>query len=678
MNEMLNSYLEDLKDNILVFNEALMELEKNHGDFENINSIFRVAHTIKGNSGAMEFKNIEKPMHIMEDLLQSSRDGGEEITDETITILYACHDFLEDCLDRLSEDGSDEGIDPSAILQKLEQLKNGGKNTINIEGEALGNIREGSLMETMDNNLLEVVKANIARGHFVYIIKVELNPESSMKWMRAWLAFQKMEDYVVYLHSKPEKPEEEELRSNDMEFEGNVLEVLVYSEDDNIEVLAAELETLIEIQNVTYTAFGQNEKSESKAEESKKAIDRKTNSNGKSMDKKESKRDELMRIPVKKVDNLMDMLGELLILNSQLELQFEDSEMNSAEISNTLPRMVKIVKQIQTLSMSLRMIECKATLHRLTRIARDTAAALGKEIKVVLEGEETEIDRSISEKIFDPLMHMVRNAVSHGIEDKETRIKAGKPPHGTVTISAYNKRGNVFIDVKDDGEGINLEKVKSKAIKQGIASADTQYTEDEILKFIFTPGFSTQQEVNNISGRGVGMNVVEAEVKKMRGRVDIKSEYGVGSTFQIKIPMNLALLSGTVVSVDEEQYIIPTLYINEFYIAEENDIILMQGNENAIKIRDNIVPILTPGKLFGQSGKEATNRNKNFVILEMEQKLVAFPVDKIIGKQEIVSKNLGEEFDDIKYAAGASILGDGHVAIILDVEAVFNAAKVKL
>ncbi|MCL2498645.1 MAG: chemotaxis protein CheW, partial [Symbiobacteriaceae bacterium] len=381
-----------------------------------------------------------------------------------------------------------------------------------------------------------------------------------------------------------------------------------------------------------------------------------------------------IRVPVVKVEGLMDMLSELLILNSQSE-QLASSVVSNAQMVSTLSQTAKLIREIQNLSMSLRLVEIRPTLHRLTRIARDTANELGKRVNVVIEGEETEIDRSAAERLFDPLMHLVRNAVSHGIEENVAdRIRLGKKTEGQVTVRAYSRQGSVYVDVTDDGRGIDFERVLSKARRVGLADEYTEYSSDEIIRFLFMAGFSTQEQVNSISGRGVGMNVVEEEMRRLGGKVDVTTRRDEGSTFTLRIPMNLAVVNGTIVEISGERFIIPTLYIKEFAMQESYKWVPMQGRNRAIQVRnENVIPVLEPTQVFGFDYAAVTQR-KDVVIMELEQKQLAFPVDRIIARQEIVSKPLDNEFSRIDFISGASILGDGLVSLILDVEAMFKAA----
>lgn len=841
MNEIFRSYIEDLRDSLVLFNEALMLLDKGITDGETLNKIFRVAHTIKGNSAAMEFMKVEKVMHTMEDILHEIREGEREFTPQIISVQYKCHDFLEDFMETLLEVGSDENVQIESLLKELITIKDGKAPEVQAPVEII--VEPDSADNVLDNisiELLEVIQKNIEMSMFAYQILIKFKEDVPMKSVRAFLLFQKIETNATLVYSDPEKPSEEDFRNGDFDFDGNELNIVILSKNDMLYLIEelkedynvadvefsnltaeqirsklARVKSTVEIvevinkievnildvqkrainkdivkdvlqklnkinkidciqsslfkniadklinilkvtskKNKTFTtdhaqAFAlilrdmtdiakQNSTliddsiikrieenivllEEELLEHTEKIgniLQRKgilNNSDVQDIVKKQNEGSgklkfgqvavkekkvsavamtealkeqqntatkrtsghietvSQIRVPVSKLDNLMDMLGELIILNSQLEQQIEASEHVENGVLNLISRAAKIIHNVQDLSMSLRLIQIKNTLLRLTRVIRDTASELNKNVTISIKGEETEIDRSAAEKLFDPLMHLVRNAVSHGIETPEERKNAGKSVEGKVEIKAYSRRGHVYIEVNDDGKGIDTDVVLKKAIKVGLADESAEYTEDEIVNFIMKPGFSTQVKVNNISGRGVGMNVVESELVKIGGKVDIFNDKGNGCSFVLRIPMNLALINGTIVQIGDSKYIMPTLFIQQFLIQEESEWLSMQGEKRAIKVRDRIIPLITDEQIFGIKSANQAER-KQIVILEMEHKLIALPVDKIVGRQEIVSKPLSNELASAGVISGASILGDGKVSLILDVEALFKIA----
>lgn len=381
-----------------------------------------------------------------------------------------------------------------------------------------------------------------------------------------------------------------------------------------------------------------------------------------------------IRISASKVENLVDMFGELLIYHSLLEEEFTLNFSENGKLINNLGRMAKIIKDLQNLSLSLRMVSLKTTFQKIMRIGRDTATELKKSIDINLVGEETEIDRTVADKIVDPLMHLVRNSVSHGIESEEERMESGKHVKGLVTVKAYSKKGNVYIEVADDGIGLNIEKIYKKALEKNLIAPGREYSNDEIMKFIFLPGFSTQEVINNISGRGVGMNVVETEIQKLGGKIEIINQPGQGCSFILKIPINLAVTNGTIVNILNGKYILPTIYIKQIVKPKEDQWVSIAGKSQMIKIRDEIIPIIPIWNIFGV-GNEENKPAELVVIVESGTRLMALPVSNVLGKQEIVVKPLGSEFKGLNYASGASILGDGRVSLILDIEALFKMSE---
>jgi two-component system chemotaxis sensor kinase CheA len=375
-----------------------------------------------------------------------------------------------------------------------------------------------------------------------------------------------------------------------------------------------------------------------------------------------------MRIATTKVDSLVDMVGELVINQSLIE-QYAISYMNADNTFITnFNRMVRITKDLQNLAMFLRLVPIKATFQKITRVARDTINELGKNIDFSVSGEETEIDRIVIEKLLDPLVHLVKNAISHGIEPAEVRLSSNKSANGSVKINAYNKRGSIYIEMVDDGGGINTEIVYKKALEKGLIDPNKEYTEKEIQEFIMLPGFSTLDVANNISGRGVGMDVVKTEIQNIGGKVEIESTRGVGTKFTLKIPLNHAIMNGLVVEMEDSKYIIPTVNVKQIVQPKEEQWIFTQDVRTKIRVRDDIIPLVYIKQLFGEDLKEEP---RLIVVIELDQKYIALPVKNVLNRQEIVIKPVAEEFAHLDFVSGMSILGDGKVSLILDIESMF-------
>jgi len=377
----------------------------------------------------------------------------------------------------------------------------------------------------------------------------------------------------------------------------------------------------------------------------------------------------IIRIPTKKIDDLVDMMGELIITQSQIEQEAETKYDSNDIFFTKLLNMSRIMKEMQGLSMSLRMVSLKSTFQKLTRIARDTIDEMGKDVDFILDGEDTEIDRNIAEKLLEPLVHLVKNSISHGIESRDLRQKRGKTPTGHVSISAYSNKGSVYIEICDDGNGIDLDVVYKKALEKELISETKNYSEKEIQDFIFLPGFSTIKDVNKISGRGVGMDVVKTGLSKIGGKIETINNPGKGCKFVLKIPINLAVMNGTIISIMDNKYIIPTLSIKQIIQVEEDNWVEIKGKKSMIRLRDSVIPLINISKMLNI---QPVNDNKLAIILEMDNEMKAIPVDDIIGRREIVVKPMNEEFSDLDYISGASILGDGTVSLILDIEYLFK------
>jgi len=381
----------------------------------------------------------------------------------------------------------------------------------------------------------------------------------------------------------------------------------------------------------------------------------------------------LIRIPEQKVGALFDLLGELIIMQSQ---QREDIQAvingfgDAARLSNNMARMERVTRELQSITMSFRMVSVKQIFQKVLRVAMHTAKELNRDVRFELTGEDTEVDRSIVERLNDPLMHLIRNAISHGIEeDSDQRLASGKKAQGTVRMTASSKKGSVFIEVSDDGKGLDSQKILKKAIDKGLAESGKEYSEREIFNFIFLPGFSTQEEVNSISGRGVGMNVVEEEMKKIGGRVEIQSERGKGTCFTLKIPINMATINGFVVDINSQRYVLPTMSIKRIFKPEDEDWVSVRGHVEMVRNRGDLINLIPIGKILGST----FDLNDHMImVLEYEGDVRALPVKEVIGKQEIVIKPLDSAFSHLGFLSGSTILGDGSAALILDVGSFFK------
>lgn len=381
-----------------------------------------------------------------------------------------------------------------------------------------------------------------------------------------------------------------------------------------------------------------------------------------------------VRVNTEKLDSLMDVVGELVIVQSQLIETSRQSGNENSTLQRNVAQLARITKELQSTAMSLRMIPVKPTFQKMERLARDLARDFGKKVSFVTDGEDTELDRTVVEEIGDPLVHMVRNALDHGLESPADRMKAGKADTGRLQLRAYHQGSNIVIELQDDGRGIDPEKIYRKAVEKGVVAAGAQLSRDEILALIFAPGFSTAEKVTAVSGRGVGMDVVKRNIEKLRGKIEIASEVGRGSVFKIKLPLTMAIIDGLVVRVGEDRFILPSTSVQMALRPARENISTVHGKGEVLDLRGRFVPIHRLNRRFNIHGEAANPWDGIVVIVETSGKTSALLVDEMVSKQEVVIKNLGAFMQNLPGVAGGAILGDGNIALILDPGSLLNAA----
>jgi two-component system chemotaxis sensor kinase CheA len=382
-----------------------------------------------------------------------------------------------------------------------------------------------------------------------------------------------------------------------------------------------------------------------------------------------------IRVDIKKLDDLIDMVGELVITQSMIRQSDTLQALGDRKLVRDISQLASITSELQRSSTVLRMIPIKQTFQRMSRLVRDLSKNSGKLINVVTVGEDTEIDRNMVEEIYNPLVHMIRNAVDHGMEMPEERIQAGKPERGTIKLKAFHRGGNIVIEISDDGRGLNREKIREKAIKNGLISPSDALTDQEVNRLILLPGFSTAEKVTDISGRGVGMDVVKQAVEKLRGKMDIQSAEGKGTTFVTGFPLTMAIIDGMIVKVGNERYILPTVAIRQLIRPDRTAYNCIVGEAETINVMGRLLPLVRLHRLFDIEPVHANPWEATLVVMEGEKRSKCLLVDEILGKEEVVIKNLGESLKRIKGVSGGAILGDGNVGLILDPEGLFEMAE---
>ncbi|MNO52228.1 Chemotaxis protein CheA [compost metagenome] len=674
----LSMFLEESFDNLQMLNESLLELEQNPGDMDKLNEIFRVAHTIKGMAATMGFTNVAELTHKMEDVLSKFREGELKVTQNVVTVLFACLDTLEKMINNI-QDGVDEQIDISSIIQDLE--------SIGTKQEVVEDVVEEVVEETVEvfkeelelNQYdLSVIKQAKEKNFNAISLVITLSESTLLKSARAFLVVKDLEEHGEIIKSFPST---EDIESENFDF---VLKFILLTHSTKEEVYnlvmgiseiesvkanyvnmdESKVEQTSEVSSVeaAYTKLDVPVKEIAKATPEVKQVERKQVETTKNNAKDNKKTHQSVRVDLDRIDKLMNMVSELVINRTRLEqisLKYKSQELNE-----TLEQVARTTTDLQDLVMKIRMLPLDVVFNRFPRMIRDVSVELDKEINFVIEGAETELDRTVIDEIGEPLIHLLRNAADHGVESKEERIASGKNPIGTVKLVAYQEGTKAVIKVEDDGAGINVAKVKAKAEKVGI-NTDGMSDED-IRNLIFAQGFSTNEVVTDISGRGVGMDVVKTKISALGGTVEVVSEVGKGSAFIIKLPLTLQIIQALLVKVGGETFAISLGFIDRVIDYKEQNIKKTNGKE-VIIYRDQVIQLVRVNERLNIQSRE---EGKKFVIIvKVGGKTVGLLVDSLAGQQEIVIKPLGKSLESLEEYIGATILGDGLVTLILDVAA---------
>ena len=380
-----------------------------------------------------------------------------------------------------------------------------------------------------------------------------------------------------------------------------------------------------------------------------------------------------VKVDTQKLDALVEMVGELVVAQSLLRHDERLKSDINGPIAHKVSQMARITSEVQQITMSMRMVPIGQLFQKTARLARDLSRKAGKTLEFVTSGEDTELDRNIVEELGDPLVHMIRNSIDHGLESPEERAKAGKNPAGQVGLKASHQAGIIVVEVFDDGRGLDTGKIRARAIERGLIKEDAELSQEEIFSLIFVPGFSTASQITDVSGRGVGMDVVKRHIERLRGRIEIRSVLGHGTTFLLKLPLTLAIIDGLIVGVGSERYIVPIVAVKEMFRPQDNSVHSADGSREMVRLRDRVLPVVRLSERFELTPTHTALRDSLLIVIETENRQFCLVVDELIGRQEVVIKSLGEVFGNIPGVAGGAILGDGRVGLILDPAGVFQA-----
>lgn len=693
VSQYLEIFIDETKEHLQSLNEHILILEKEPDNEDTINEIFRAAHSLKGMAGTMGYTRMQRLTHDMENVFSEIRSGNMKASDKLVDVLFQGLDALESYLANIQETANEGTDDHEDIIKELNEILEEGTGKSNSatlapasqpkkeESEQApaasqdGNDKEKFRKLPIADHEINAIKAAKEAGMTAYGMTVYVDESCLLKAARAFLVFKAIEEIGEIIKSDPEVSDIEDEKF-DFDFS-----VFVLSKEPMEKVKAAAT-NVSEIKEVYIDVIDPDklsapeEKSapqpeaENKASEKTEAVKKAEKAAPAKQSSKQSKPvvNRTVRVDIEKLDVLMNLVSELIIAkNGLVSIGAQSSDVRNG-FNEQIEYLESITTNLHESVMKVRMVPIESVVNRFPRMIRDLSKKLNKKMELYMSGEDTELDRTVIDEIGDPLMHILRNSADHGIESKEDRIAAGKPEIGSIYLDAYQEGNNVIIACRDDGGGINIEKVKSKALEKGTITpeqAETM-TDKDYIDLLFRPSFSTADKITDVSGRGVGLDVVKSKIEALGGDIECTTVLGEGSKFIIRLPLTLAIIQALMVEVGKEKYAIPLGNIQTIEDVEYNDIKYVQTNE-VINLRGNVIPLVRLRDILDVQPLEEKPASLTVVIIAKGEKMVGLVVDNLIGQQEIVIKPLGKYININKIISGATILGDGEVALILDV-----------
>ncbi|MEI0619935.1 chemotaxis protein CheA [Brachyspira pilosicoli] len=686
--EFISIFLSEANEIVEGLENDLVLLEDNKSDEDLLNKIFRSAHTLKSSAGTVGFTTMSELNHVAENLLEKVRSGKLDVTPQMITVLLEFLDTVKLMLQNIVDGvGEADGVtNIESLKAKIKAIAEGNDiNTVSVEKKEEAPKTEEKPKEeskaSSSNNMF----------HIEMIFKPSIfdNGIDPLMFLNDLKAIGTVSNLKIDISNVPAISDLEDPYacytqfSLDIETASTIEQVqniFLFVIDDNDINITEKVEEKVEETKAAEEKVEEKteEKAEEKHEEDKKeeAHDDKAKENKAAPASKPTgtkvQAPSTVRVDIRKLDSLMNLIGELVIAQSRIMQLTQNLDIDNG-LKEAVSSMDRTSRQIQEEVMNIRMMPIGPIFTQFHRYVRDLNLELNKEVKLVLKGETTEIDKNMLEQLSDPLKHIIRNSMDHGIEKtKEERIARGKPEFGTITMSAAHQEGHVVIEVSDDGNGLNKEKIFNKAVEKGLLSKDGNYSDAEIYRTIFSPGLSTAEKVTDISGRGVGMDVVRANVEKMKGKIEIKSAEGVGSTFIIKLPLTLAIIEGITFAIGEQIYVMPLISIIEQIKIKSDQVKPFEGKGEMIKIRDEYLPLIRLHKVFEIDTQVNEIDDGIVVVVEAGYRKCAIFVDELLDQQQVVIKSLDSAFSKHAGIAGGTILGDGRIALIIDIQGLVN------
>lgn len=672
MNQYLDIFIDETKEHLQNLNEQILVLEKEPENEATINEIFRAAHSLKGMAGTMGYKRMQRLTHDMENVFSEIRNGKMKASDDLVDVLFRGLDALESYLANIQSTADEGTEDNEDIISVLNEILKGAtaKQEETPQQQpvqaAVATVVEGKYKQLeLAEHERHVVAEAYNEGESVFGMTVYIQEACILKSARAFLVFKALEEQGTIIKSQPSVQDIEDEKF-DFDFS------LIFITKLSLEEVKARVLNVSEIKDVVIEAIEQPVEEPAKVEVEVEKPEEKKASVAKKEQKQQASKpvvNHSVRVDIEKLDVLMNLVSELIIAkNGLVSINSTDSSDKTAgNFNEQIEYLERVTTSLHESVMKVRMVPIESVVNRFPRMIRDLSKKLDKPMELVMSGEETELDRTVIDEIGDPLMHLLRNSADHGLEHVEERKKLGKNPKGTIFLNAYQDGNNVVIEVGDDGGGINVDKVRDKAINRGAITeeqAETM-TEKDFIDLLFLPSFSTADQISDVSGRGVGLDVVKTKIESLGGDIECRTKRGEGSTFIIRLPLTLAIIQALMVEVGTEKYAIPLGSIQTIEDVPFEEVKTVNGQE-VINLRGIILPIIRLEEALDVTPLEEEKTSYTVVIVSKGDRYAGLVVDSLIGQQEIVIKPIGKYMETSKIIGGATILGDGEVALILD------------
>ena len=693
VSQYLEIFIDESEEHLQTLSDCIMVLEKEPDNKDTINEVFRAAHSLKGMAGTMGFKRMQHLTHDMENVFQEVRSDRVKVTSGMIDLLFKCLDALEGYLDNIKSTSDEGAEDNEVIIKELNDFIAKADGEAEAENKEVSEVKEAAPAATQEEKegqekieLTEEEKKAIreaeSNGQHIYAMTVHIQKDCLLKAARAFLVFKAVEDFGQILVYRPSSQDIEDEKfeldfsfflASEEETDKIVAAAKAVSEIEKVDAEEIHLEEYLKeaaAQEEQQAKEAATEQKEAPAEVPKTAEKKAPAAAAKKQTNAKPVTGRTVRVDIEKLDALMNQVSELIIAkNSLVSISSNESgEYQNQSFHEQIEYLERITTNLHESVMKVRMVPIESVVNKFPRMIRDLSRKLGKKMELYMTGEDTELDRTVVDQIGDPLQHLLRNSADHGLEDNATRVERGKPEVGSIFLKAFQEGNNVIIEVGDDGNGIDVAAVRDKAVERGVITAEQaeNMSQKEIINLLFLPSFSMAKKITDISGRGVGLDVVKSNIEALGGDVEVRTRLGEGTTFIVRLPLTLAIIQALMVEIRDEKYAIALGSIANIESIPVNEIKYVQAQE-VIHLRGAVIPLIRLDQVLDMEEKQEEPENLTVVIVKKGDSLAGLVVDNLIGQQEIVIKSLGKYITNNKIISGATILGDGEVALILDV-----------